>query len=68
MQTNTGVLRNIFDGFGINWKHLCSWREKTLTREKLAGFLLMASTGTVLGYIIWCTAKAMQNYTVLGLG
>ena len=68
MQANTGAPRHLFDGFGIDWKQLRSWKEKTLTKEKLAEIILFASTGTVLGYILWCTAKAMQNYTVLGLG
>ena len=68
MQANTGTPRHVFDGLHVDWNQLRTWRDKTLTRERLAEIVLFASTATVLGYVIWWAAKAAENYTILGLG
>ena len=68
MQANTGAPRSVFDGFHVDWNQLRTWRDKTLTRERVAEIVLLASTATVLGYVVWWAAKAAENYTILGLG
>ena len=68
MQANTGAHRHMFGGFHVDWKQLRSWKEKVTTNEKLAEIFLLASTVTVLGYVVWFVAKAAENYTILGLG
>jgi hypothetical protein len=68
MQANTGADRHVFGGFHVDWKQLRSWKGKTMTKEKLAEIFLLASTVTVLGYVVWFVAKAADNYTILGLG
>ena len=68
MQANTGAPRNVFDGLHLDWNQLRTWRDKTLTKEKLAEIALFASTATVLGYVVWWAAKAAESYTILGLG
>ena len=68
MQANTGARRHGLDGLHVDWNHLRTWRERTLTKERLAEIGLIAATGTVLGYVIWWAAKAAENYTILGLG
>jgi hypothetical protein len=68
MQANTGAPRHVFGGFHFDWKQLRNWKERTTTREKLAEIFLLASTVTVLGYVVWFVARAAENYTILGLG
>jgi hypothetical protein len=68
MQANTGAHRHVLGGFQVDWKQLRSWKEKTMTKERLAEIFLLASTVTVLGYVVWFVAKAAENYTILGLG
>jgi len=68
MQANTGAPRHVFDGLHLDWNHLRTWRDKTLTKETLAEIALFASTATVLGYVVWWAANAAENYTILGLG
>ena len=68
MQANTGAPRHVFDGLNVDWNQLRTWREKTVTKERLAEVALLASTATILGYILWWAAKAAENYTILGLG
>jgi len=68
MQANTRAHRHMFGGFHVDWKQLRSWKDKVVTNEKLAEIFLLASTVTVLGYVVWFVAKAAQNYTILGLG
>lgn len=68
MQVNTGALKNVCEGLHIDGKHLRSWKQKNLTKERLAEIALLASTTTVLGYIVWWAARAADSYRVLGLG
>ncbi|MGW8322708.1 MAG: hypothetical protein ACWGSD_14250 [Thermodesulfobacteriota bacterium] len=68
MQANTGARRHVFEGLHLDWNQLRTWRERTLTKEKLAEIALFASTATVLGYVVWWAAKAAESYTILGLG
>lgn len=68
MQANTGAHRHVFEGFHVDWNQLRTWREKTMTKERFAEIALLASTVTVLGYVLWWAAKAAENYTILGLG
>jgi hypothetical protein len=68
MQANTGATRNVFDGLHLNRNQLRTWGEKILTKERLAELALLASTATVLGYVVWWASKAAENYTILGLG
>lgn len=68
MQGNTGALRQVCEGLHIDGKHLRSWKEKNLTKEGFAEIWLLASTVTVLGYVVWWVAKAAGSYTILGLG
>ena len=68
MQANTGAQRHVLGGFHIDWKQLRAWKDKTLTKEKLAEVMLFATTATVLGYVVWFVAKAADSYTILGLG
>ena len=68
MKANTAAQRHVFDGLNFDWNQLRTWREKTLTRERVAEIALFASTATVLGYVVWWAAKAAENYTILGLG
>ena len=68
MKGNTAAQRHGFDGLHIDWNQLRTWGEKTLTRERVAEIALLASTATVLGYVIWWAAKAAENYTILGVG
>ncbi len=67
MQANTGAPRHVFDGLHLDWNQLRTWREKTMTKERFAEIALLASTATVLGYVVWWAAKAAENYTILGL-
>jgi hypothetical protein len=68
MQANTGAPRHLFDGWQADWNHLRNWKQKTLTKERLADIALIASTTGVLGYVVWWAAKAAESYTILGLG
>jgi hypothetical protein len=68
MQANTGAKRSIFQGLNVDWQQLRSRKGKGITKEKLAEIGLLASTLTVLGYVVWCAARATGNYTILGLG
>jgi hypothetical protein len=68
MKANTVAQKHLFGGLNIDWSQLRAWRQKTLTREGVAEIALFASTATVLGYLVWCAAKAAENYTILGLG
>ncbi len=68
MQTNTQAQRHGFHGFHVDWNHLRAWKDKTLTKERWAEIVLFASTATVLGYVVWWAARAMDSYTILGLG
>ena len=68
MQGNTGALRLVCEGLHIDGKQLRSWKKKNLTKERLAEIGLLASTVTVLGYVVWWAAKAAGSYTILGLG
>lgn len=66
MQANTGTPRHFFDGWHADWNLLRAGK-KALTKERLADIVLIASTATILGYIVWWAAKAAENYTILGL-
>jgi len=68
MQANTGAHRHVLEAFHVDWNQLRTWREKTTTKERFAEIALLASTATVLGYVLWWAAKAAENYTILGLG
>jgi len=68
MEANTRAPRHGLDGLNLDWNPLRNWREKTPTNEKVAEIALLAATGTVLGFVVWCAAKAAENYTILGFG
>lgn len=68
MQANTHAQRHLFHGFHIDGKQLRAWKEKGLTKERLAEIALFASTASVLGYVVWWAARAAESYTILGLG
>ena len=68
MQVNTGALRHAFDGLHVDWNHLRNWKQKTLTKERVAEIALLATTATILGYVVWWVAKAAESYTILGIG
>lgn len=68
MKANTVAQRHLFGGLNVDWNQLRTWRQKTLTGERVAEIALFASTATVLGYVVWWAAKAAENYTILGLG
>jgi hypothetical protein len=68
MQTNTGAPRHAFDGLPVDWDQLRTWKQKTLTKERVAEIALFATTATILGYVVWWAAKAAESYTMLGIG
>jgi hypothetical protein len=68
MQANTHAQRHGFHGFNIDRKQLRTWKDRTLSKERMAEIALFASTATVLGYVLWWAARAAQSYTILGLG
>ena len=68
MQANTGAKRKVFQGLNIDWQQLRSRKGKGILKERLAEIGLLASTVTVLGYVVWWAAKAAGNFTILGLG
>ncbi len=68
MKANTATQRHDFDGWHVDWNQVRTWKEKTLTKERVAEIALLASTATALGYVVWWAAKAAEKYTILGLG
>jgi hypothetical protein len=68
MDANTGAHKHALEAFHLDWKQLRAWKDKSLTKEKLAEIMLFATTATVLGYVVWFVAKAADSYTILGLG
>ncbi len=68
MQANAGTQRHVFHGLNVDWNQVRDWKNKALSRERLAEIALSASTAGVLGYIVWWAANAAGSYTILGLG
>ena len=68
MKVNTAAQKHVFDGWHVDWNQLRTWKEKTLTKERVTEIALIASTATVLGYAVLWVSKAAEKYTILGLG
>lgn len=68
MNTNTGAHKAVLEALNIDWKQIRHWKDKTLTKEKVAEIIILASTATILGYVVWFVARAADNYKVVGLG
>ena len=49
MKANTGAQRHVFDGLHVDWNQLRTWREKTLTRERVAEIATVRIDGNGIG-------------------
>jgi hypothetical protein len=65
MGAKSEVLGHWLEEISTDWEQIRSWAQSLLTRERIAGIALLASTVTLWAALLFYLYNAFQNYTIV---
>jgi len=66
MQPIGGVLKTIDCELHRGWRQLRYWAERVFTKQRITEITIVVSTLTIIGLVLLCLARAMQQGTITG--
>jgi hypothetical protein len=66
MQTISHVLRIVDRRSYLSRRRLRYWADRVFTRQKIAEIAIVASTLTIIGVVLLCLDRAIQDCTITG--